>query len=166
MTDYDVKTAWLILEGKFKPNKPGRFISGCAVTFNVGNSKGKVLQARGLEDLKLPLPLLVEHNWLQPCGLVTSVRAVGDELKFVAEVVNDDSFYLSQVWSDVILSHKSVGISASTPSVRLDGKFEQWRLAEISIVGSPSDAGAEVQKVWECLPYVSLTEPAALVLRC
>lgn len=159
------ETVSWILDGHFSCRHQRRFIEGLAISSDRENAHGVAYIARGLMNQKLPIPLLVNHDWLMPLGRVIRASAVADRVVFTAELCNDDAHYwTAQVWP-MLVAQVETGISmhAICASPPVDRKYKSWCMKEISVVANPADAGACIQKVYERLPYVSLDRPRETV---
>src|SRR5688572_6403107 len=85
------------------PSKRRRYVSGIALSCGKPNRNGDAYAAEGMCAYDLPLPLLIEHNPLQPIGIVHAVDAVrGGRVWFKAELMNDDELFWSrQAWTQI-----------------------------------------------------------------
>jgi hypothetical protein len=147
----DAEFAWRILEGHFHGNRPRRWINGLAISTDRANANGTSFCARGVIDRNLPVPLLLEHNWLRPLGRVVSLDAVGNQLLFRAEFLNSDRLYwATQVW-EKILAREAIRISIEGESLvkPVVGAFRYWQVKEVSVVANGADEGAVIEKVCE-----------------
>lgn len=154
MLHMDAEFSLGIVERNFDRSKPARFVAGLAISTDRQNSLGVSFLARGLCDLKLPVPLLLNHNHLQPAGRVIDVKVVEDWIYFRAELCNkDDGFYcVRPIWNLILsgeLAHASVGTGGQIGPQREEGKITRWNLVEISLTECPADDGASIERVWE-----------------
>ena len=75
-----------LFAGHFDGNKPRRWIHGVAISTDRPNGDGTSFCARGVIADNLPIPLLLEYNWLRPLGRVISLEAIGTLLINVSAV--------------------------------------------------------------------------------
>lgn len=149
------ETAWQIVRSNFDATKPRRFISGVAVGSRAKDAHGNSINASGIEGL-LPVLLLWNHDLLAPIGKVTKSDAVGDSLRFEAELLNTDRVAAAaQIWEHICAKRifgASVGVNAQAEVI--DGDFIQSDLEEISVVQFAAGLGAMIRRVWTRDPVV------------
>jgi hypothetical protein len=163
----DAEFAWRILGGHFDPKKPRRWIEGVAISTDRPNANGTSFCARGVVDGNLPVPLLLEHNWLRPIGRVISLEATGDHLRFKAEFPNSDLlWWASQAWEQIVALKNTpprISIEGESLVKPVIGACRCWRANEISVVGVGADDGAVIEKVWQRHSVVYLDKPSEIV---
>lgn len=144
----------------FNRNNSTRLISGICIGSGLPNENKDAFIARGV-DYSLPVPLLWNHDWCRPLGLVLGLKVCGDELHFNAEIGNNMQ-WVDKIWQ-AIITRNAADISIEGHSLLvpvIDRTLTSWYLTEISVVQSGADSGAYIDRCLERLPVVSLTRPS------
>lgn len=166
MTRDDLLFSVELVENHFDASKPRRLIAGVALSTDRKNFKGDAFQARGVVPAQLPMPLLLEHNYLMPIGLVRELEVRGTQLHFRGEVANTDRMeWARQAW-EKIATGESTGVSVRARD--LGGAYGRtipsWELFELSLVGVPADYRARIESVSIKEPVVYLDRPSHRLL--
>jgi hypothetical protein len=162
----DINHQWAVRLGNdsIDLQRPRRFISGVAVSSSEPNERGMGMHAGGAQ-LWLPVPLLWNHDYQQPIGLVTMAEAHAQELRFRAEVSNNGAHeWIERAWRRIntrFASCVSIGAINLHPDM-LWMSVSKWRLNEISVLPRGADPGAKIFRCWEESPVVRLGAPSVV----
>lgn len=116
-----------------------------------------VVEPRGMK-VKLPAPLLWQHDAHEPIGWVTATRVSDKEIEVDCEVANIQEpgalkDRLDMVWSTLtakLVRGLSIGFNA-LESARIEGTYSYhyltWELLELSCVTVPAHASATILEI-------------------
>lgn len=159
----DIDYASSLIQRNFDSSKPHRYVSGVAVSSKEKNANGDAFVARGV-SVTLPVPLLLEHQWMKPIGKVFAIEARGDQVLFKAEIANSGRLlWLDDAWMQVVckfMTGASIGPRNLANYPPNDSTLYNWTVDEISITEECADPGARIQRVWEMAPVVNLHRPS------
>jgi HK97 family phage major capsid protein/HK97 family phage prohead protease len=147
--------AYSILNVKAVDEKT-RTISGMATTPEV-DRQGDIVDPKGAEFAK-EIPLLWQHDALQPVGTVRLGKATKDGIPFTATIASVDTpaglvARLDEAWQSVksgLVRAVSIGFRALEFSFMEDTgglKFSRIEIMELSLVTIPANAGATIAAV-------------------
>lgn len=148
----ELDVSWTVLNFKdaFTDRKLKRFIRGVVVSSQKPNAHGNAYYAKGCR-VTLPLPLLWNHETARPIGKVYALEVHDYELRFSAEIMNGgDIWWVEQVW-EAIASRSARGVSmfAKNRNPASDVQpLTNWTMDEISVVETPADPHARIQRAW------------------
>lgn len=136
-------------------NATRRMISGICISTPEATGGGRALDVRKfyVAPARFPLPLLVNHDWQLATGLVHSLTPKGTTLEFTAELFNADTREWSiDPWGALLLQEL---LAVSVKAVFSERSFG-FTIEEVSLVQSPADQGAGVDRIWTVEPFVRL----------
>lgn len=139
-----------------------RYISGTVISTTAANANGNAFDvAKAYVAPKGVVPILMNHDWGMPVGLVTSLRTIGECLVFDGEICNLDR----REWSpahpwELVISQAMTALSFEPEKVYSASGKGKFTVVEVSIVDAGADAGAWVDYVWERDPVVRLNAPS------
>lgn len=133
-----------------------RIIEGFATTPDE-DRKGDIVDPEGVE-YKLPLPLLWQHDSLQPVGTVEKVTVTKRGIRFRARLAKVDGppalkNRIDEAWSSVkagLIHAVSIGFRATTPPALLESggvRFLKWMWLELSLVTIPANPNATITQI-------------------
>lgn len=138
-------------------NEDQRTITGIASTPSA-DRYGDVMEPKGAQ-FNLPLPLLWQHDPLQPVGTITKARVTDEGIEITAQVSKPDpdapsqlAARLGEAWSSIksgLVRGLSIGFRPIEYSF-LDGggvHYSQWDLMEVSAVTIPANAECNIQTI-------------------
>ena len=97
-------------------------------------------------------PLLVNHDWTDPVGMVTAGRTAGGRLTVDAHFFDTDRAREVQAWVDGGLRNVSIGYEIHAIEERAEAKqfvATDWEPLEISIVTVPADPSVGIGREYE-----------------
>lgn len=146
-----------LFEAYHTTKRERRFISGTVISTIARNAHGASYDVRTkfAQPYTLPIPLLMSHDWSMPCGIVTSLKAEGECLRFEAELMNNDRRSWSPADPWTLIASKEVCRVSFMPDIR-NGKFS---CSEVSVVHQGADAGAQIDRVWTRSPVFHIDRP-------
>lgn len=133
-----------------------RTITGMATT-PATDRIGDIVEPGGAE-FKLPLPLLWQHDSMQPIGHVTAVKSSSAGIEIDARIVRIDApgalkSRLDEAWQSIkagLVQGLSIGFQP-VETARIEGtfglRFIKWLWLELSAVTIPANAEATIQTV-------------------
>ncbi|MCS5452505.1 phage major capsid protein [Enterobacter huaxiensis] len=138
-------------------NEDARTITGIASTPSA-DRYGDVMEPKGAQ-FKLPLPLLWQHDPLQPVGTITKARITDEGIEITAQVAKADpdapsqlAARLGEAWTSIksgLVRGLSIGFRPIEYSY-IDGggvHYSQWDLMEVSAVTIPANAECNIQTI-------------------
>ena len=146
----------------FAKRGPERLIAGIATTAQP-RSDGVVVHPEGAR-FKLPVPLLLEHQWLRPVGEVRQIKQTGSGLEFTARLADARLAWNEDLWA-ILKGGLVTGISVLSQNTHRGAEFWGWELLEISICETPKNHDARIVKVWERLQYIPLYRERDTIFR-
>ena len=131
----------LSLPGAFDANADYKIIEGIATT-EAENMNRRVFGPAGA-IVSLPVPLLFDHDWEIPVGVVTEAKVTPDGLFFRARVIDGRFRWAPQCWTDL-----KTGRIAGVSVYGSGGGSYKWNLYEITVcqVGANRDAWIDLVK--------------------
>lgn len=152
-----MKRAYSILEVKAFDDAGGkRTFRGIASTPSV-DRMGDVVEPKGM-TIKLPAPLLWQHNSREPIGWVTVAKATAEGIEVeceVASVAEEGKLKerLDDAWQTLkakLVRGLSIGFDP-IESAHIDGtygyRFLKWEMLELSCVTIPANADCSIQAI-------------------
>jgi len=138
-------------------NEDERVITGIASTPSP-DRYGDVMEPKGAQ-FKLPLPLLWQHDALQPIGTITEAKVTAEGLEIKAHVAKPEpdapsqlAARLAEAWTSIktgLVRGLSIGFRPIEYAYIDDGgmRFSAWDLLEVSAVTIPANAECSIQTV-------------------
>ena len=136
-------------------NEEKRQITGLATSPSV-DSYGDIVESDGAE-FSLPLPLLWQHDNMQPIGHVTAARVTKGGIEVTAQMVRIDEpgklkDRLEEAWQSIksgLVRGLSIGFRAIEYNFMDSGgiHFLKWRWLELSPVTIPANADASITAI-------------------
>lgn len=132
-----------------------REITGIATTPTT-DRMGDIVEPKGAE-FSLPVPLLWQHNRLQPIGQVLSAKVTSAGIEIRAKLAKIDgppqlAARLEEAWQSIktgLVRGLSIGFSPKEHSEMENGgyRFTKWDWFELSAVTIPANADASIQSI-------------------
>ncbi|HCI6749365.1 TPA: phage major capsid protein [Klebsiella variicola subsp. variicola] len=138
-------------------NEDEQVITGIASTPSP-DRYGDVMEPDGAK-FNLPLPLLWQHDPLQPIGSITKARVTNDGIEITAQVAKADAktpslmaARLAEAWASIksgLVRGLSIGFRPIEYAYIDDGgtRFTAWDLMEVSAVTIPANADCNIQTI-------------------
>ena len=138
-------------------NEDARTITGIASTVSP-DRYGDVVEPSGAK-FTLPLPLLWQHDMLQPIGSITKARVTDEGIEITAQVAAPDpaapsqmAARLQEAWASIksgLVRGLSIGFRPIEYAFIEGGgtHFTQWDLFEVSAVTVPANAECSIQTI-------------------
>ncbi len=138
-------------------NEDKRIITGIASTPSP-DRYGDVMEPKGAV-INLPLPLLWQHDQLQPIGTITKAKVTPDGIEIEAHVAKPEAdapsqlaARLAEAWTSIktgLVRGLSIGFRPIEYAYIDDGgmRFSAWDLMEVSAVTIPANAECSIQTI-------------------
>src|SRR5690242_16029172 len=138
--EINIQWATKLCDDSIDLRRPRRFLSGICVSSRQRTTNGVGRLAGGV-SVALPAPVLWNHLWEQPIGLLTKVEVHGEELHFQAELSNSGTHsWMENAWSS-ICSRRAACVSVC--AINLQPEYlpymAKWKLAELSVCPQGAD---------------------------
>lgn len=138
-------------------NEDERVITGIASTPSP-DRYGDVVEPKGAK-FNLPIPLLWQHDQLQPIGTITEAKVTAEGIEIKAHVAKPEpdapsqlAARLAEAWTSIktgLVRGLSIGFRPIEYAYIDDGgmRFSAWDLLEVSAVTIPANAECSIQTV-------------------